>query len=156
MPISVFENGSDEPVTFILDPGEVHHDLPPLARIGVRYSFGLGADDRTFADIGERTIRFWCNGEVRDIEVVQPSAFDLLLWDICVKGGCCGGPAADVTDLLPSEGVVTAEEFARLVIQAEEGGSNEGWLAAKFVERMGSSSVPAQALVQNLAQPFDV
>ncbi|WP_137864532.1 MULTISPECIES: hypothetical protein [unclassified Sphingomonas] len=156
MPISVFENGSEEPVTFILDPGDVHHELPPLARIGVRYSFGLGLVDRTFADIGERTIRFWCEGEMRDVEVVQPNAFDLLLWDICVKGGCCGGPASHVTDLLPSNGIVTAAEFASLVIQAEGGGGNEEWLAAKFVERMGSSSMPAQALVQNLAQPFDV
>lgn len=155
MPISVFENRSEGPLTFILEPEEVHHELPPLARIGIRYSFGSGTLDRTFADIGERTIRFWCDSEAREVEIVQPNAFDLLLWDICVKGGCCGGPAAHVTDLLPSDGVVTAEEFARLVIQAEEGGSNEEWLAAKFVERMGSSSVPAEALVQNLSNPFD-
>jgi hypothetical protein len=49
-----------------------------------------------------------------------------------------------VTDLLPSNGVVTAAEFANLVIQAEGGGGNEEWLAAKFVERMGSASMPAK------------
>ncbi|MGV3455576.1 hypothetical protein [Sphingomonas sp.] len=155
MPISVFENRVEEPVTFILEPGEVQYALPPLARIGIRYSFGPGAVDRTFAYIGHCTIRFWCDSEVRDVEIVQPNAFDLLLWDICVKGGCCGGPATHVTDLLPSQGVVTAEDFARLVIQAEEGGSNEEWLAAKFIERMGSSSVRAETLVQNLSNPFD-
>jgi hypothetical protein len=155
MPISVFENRFEEPITFVLEPDEVRYELPPLARIGIRYSSGSGTVDRTFADIGERTIRFWCDSEVRDVEIVEPNAFDLLLWDICVKGGCCGGPAAHVTDLLPSGGVVTAEEFARLVIQAEGGGGNEGWLAAKFVERMGSSSMPAETLVQNLSGPFD-
>ena len=123
MPISVFENRVEEPVTFILEPGEVQYALPPLARIGIRYSFGPGAVDRTFAYIGHCTIRFWCDSEVRDVEIVQPNAFDLLLWDICVKGGCCGGPATHVTDLLPSQGVVPAEDFSSLVLQSDEGGS---------------------------------
>ena len=155
MPISVFENRFETPVTFVLEPDDEQHELPPLARIGVRYSFKPGVDERTFADLGERTIRFWCDAELREIEIVHPAPFDLLLWDICVNGGCCGGPAEHVADLLPKQGSVTAVEFARLVIQAEGGGSNESWLAAKFVEHMGGSSAPAGALVQNLANPFD-
>ncbi|MES2175894.1 MAG: hypothetical protein V4523_18395 [Pseudomonadota bacterium] len=151
----MFENRFEEPIIFVLEPGEVRHELPPLARIGVRYSSGSQGFDRTFTDIGERTIRFWCGSDEREVEIVKPNAFDLLLWDICVKGGYCGGPTAHVTDLLPSKGVVTAAQFATLVVEAEGDGGNEGWLATKFAEHMGSSSAPAEMLVQTLENPFD-
>jgi hypothetical protein len=155
MPISVFVNTQEVPVTFIVEPDDEQHEVPPLAKIGVRYSFGQGVIDRTFVHVGERTVWLWCDAEIREIEIVSPTPFDLLLWDICVNGGCCGGSAMHVTDLLPQKGTITAAEFAKLVIQAEEGGSNEAWLAARFVEHMGSSLAPAEALVQNLANPFD-
>lgn len=155
MPVSVFENRFEAPLKFSLEPGDETYELPPLTKVGVRYSFALGEVNRTFADFSEGHIRFWCNAEARDVEITYPSPFDLLLWDICVNGGCCGGPAAHVTDLLPKHGTITATEFAQLVIQAEEGGSNEAWLATKFTEHMGQSSAAAEALVQNLANPFD-
>jgi len=167
MPISVFENTFDEPITFFLEPNDERHELAPLARIGVRYSFAPDQVDRTFADVGRHGIRFWCDTADREVEIVYPNAFDLLLHDICVKGGFCGGLVKDqpiyATDLLPTNGIVTSEEFATLVLRAEgDGGSPPGkierWsalLQSKFVEHMGHSSVSAETLVRNLAQPFD-
>ena len=167
MPISVFENSFDEPITFFLEPNDEQHQLAPGARIGVRYSFAPDQVDRTFADVGARGIRYWCDSEHREVEIVYPDAFDLLLHDICVKGGFCGGLVKDQpihgTDILPTTGIVTAEEFATLVLRAESDGGSppakvERWsamLQSKFVEHLGHSSVSAGALVQNLAQPFD-
>jgi hypothetical protein len=167
MPISVFENSTGEAVTFILEPNDEQYELPPLARIGVRYSFGEGEVDRTFCDVGKYGIRFWCNSPNRQIEIVHPSAFDLLLWDICVGSGFCGGLVNDepthVTDLLPATGMIHAREFAELAIRAECDRQSPPhkhlrWIAlleAKFIQHMKSASVPAETLVQNLAQPFD-
>lgn len=167
MPVSVFENCREETVTFILEPNDEQYKLQPLARIGVRYSFEPGTDDRTFTDVGEQTIRFWCNTKERDVEIIGPGRFDLLLWDICVKNGFCGGivngEVTHVTDLLPKSGMITAEDFARLVIRAEHDGSDPPdkvgrWteqLKAKFIEHMGVCEAPAQAFQQNLSVPFD-
>lgn len=167
MPISVFKNYFDEPITFLLEPNGEQYELAPQARIGVRYSFAPDQVDRTFAYVGRHDITFWCDSEHREVDIVHPNAFDLLLHDICVKGGFCGGLVEDqpihVTDILPTKGVVTPEEFATLVLQAEgEGGrppaNVERWsarLQSKFVEHMGQSPVPAEALIQNLAEPFD-
>jgi hypothetical protein len=167
MPISVFENRRKEAVPFVLEPNEERYELPPLARIGVRYSFEEGEVDRTFTDFGEHRISFWCNSQDRQVEIVHPNPFDLLLWDICVGSGFCGGLVNDkptrVTNLLPATGIVTAQEFAELAIRAEcdkqsPPATHLRWIAlleAKFIQHMNSSSVPAEALVQNLAQPFD-
>lgn len=157
MPISVFENRFETPVTFILEPGGEQHELPSLAKIGVRYSFSVGQADQTFTDIGHGIITFWCDAQLRETEIVHAGPFNLLLQDICVNGGCCGGAEVRVVDLLSEQGTVTAADFARLVLQAEGGGSDESeaWLVAKFVEHMGGTSVPAAALVQTIANPFD-
>jgi len=167
MPISVFENRRKEAAPFILEPNEERYELPPLARIGVRYSFEEGELDRTFAEFGEHRISFWCDSQDRQVEIIHPTAFDLLLWDICVGAGFCGGLVNDeptqVTDLLPATGIVTAGEFAELVIRAEcdrqsPPDKHLRWIAlleAKFIQHMKSASVPAETLVQNLAQPFD-
>jgi hypothetical protein len=167
MPISVFENSFDEPITFLLEPNDEQYEFAPQARLGVRYSLAPDQNDRTFADVGRHGIRFWCDSQHREVEIVHPTAFDLLLHDICVQGGFCGGLVEDqaihVTDILPTSGMVTSEEFAILVLQAEgDGGSPpakvERWsalLQSKFVEHMGQSSVPAEVLVRNLTMPFD-
>lgn len=166
MPICVFENSREVSIPFILHPDEERHDLPPLAKIGVRYSVEPGQIDRSFTDVGEHSIGFWCESETREIEIVHPSAFDRLLKDICVNGGWCGdvvnGQLIHITDLLPMSGTVTAEEFARLVIYSEgdpgSAANIERWsayLQSKFIEHMGSISAPADALVQNFIQPFD-
>jgi hypothetical protein len=83
MPVTVFENTTTEPLSFSLEPDGERYEVPPLARIGVRYSFENGTVDRTFADVGENSIRFWCDAGNREIEVVHPTPFDLLL---CVSG----------------------------------------------------------------------
>lgn len=152
---------------FIIEPGEEAYELPPLARIGVKYVFGPDSNDRVLTDIGECEIRFWCDSRERQVEIVHPHAFDRLLWDICVHQGCCGalvdGEPVHVTDLLPANGVVTAARFAELVIQAEgeadaAPASIAQWkarLSALFVQHMGGASAQAEALVGNLAQPFD-
>jgi len=168
MPISVFENTTNQPLTFILEPNEQRWEVPWLARIGVRYSFQDGATGRTFAEVGEHQIRFWCDSETREVEIVHPSPFDLLLWDICVGQGFCGGlvngEPTHVTDLLPTGGMVTAEQFAQLAIKAEGDSrspdeKHDRWvsrLSAAFIEHMGAPSMPAEMLVQNLAQPFEI
>lgn len=167
MPVSVFENRTSKALNFVLEPNDEQYALPPLARVGVRYSFAEGAVDRTFADVGEHVIRFWCDSEDRDVQIVHPTPFDLLLWDVCVRLGFCGGLVNDepthVTSLLPATGTITAEEFANLAISAEcnQRSSPEQelrWkalLAAAFIEHLGAGSVTAKSLVQNLAQPFD-
>ena len=154
-------------MTFTLEPNDEQYELPPLAKIGVRYSFEVGADDRTFADFGNHTINFWCDSKPRDVEIIGPSRFDLLLWDICGGNGFCGGIVNNrpthVTDLLPASGMVSAEEFARLVIRAEDDGGDppnkvERWteqLKAKFIRHMGGGEAPAASLQRNIVVPFD-
>lgn len=167
MPVSTFENSSDRTMRFVIEPNQEEYDLPPLARIGVKYAFGPDSNDRVLADIGEREIRFWCDSRQRQVEIVHPYAFDRLLWDICVHQGCCGavvdGEPVHVTDLLPASGVMTAAQFAELVIQAEgeadaAPASIAQWtarLSALFVQHMGGESAPVEALAGNFAQPFD-
>lgn len=167
MPVTVFENTTSKPLTFVLEPNDERYEVPVLARVGVRYSFEDGAVNRTFADVGQHVIRFWCDCQNRDVEIVHPTPFDLLLRDVCVRLGFCGGlvngKPTHVTDLLPDVGVVTAEEFAKLVISAECDRQSPPdkqlrWvtvLTDAFVEHLGAASAPAESLVQNLAQPFD-
>jgi len=167
MPVSIFENHRNEALTFILEPNDEQYELRPLAKIGIRYSFEAGADDRTFAAFSGQKISFWCDSKQREVEIIEPGSFDLLLWDICVGNGFCGGILNDqpihVTDLLPASGMVTAEEFASLVIRAEHDGIDPPekvarWteqLKSKFIKHMGVCEAPAQALQQNFAVPFD-
>lgn len=167
MPVAVFKNTTSKPWTFVLEPNDEQYEVPVLARVGVRYLFEDEAVNRTFADVGEHVVRFWCDSQNRDVEIVHPTPFDLLLWDVCVRLGFCGGLVngnpTHVTDLLPDVGMVTAEEFAKLAITAEGGPQSSPdkqlrWvtaLADAFVEHLGTASAPAESLVQNLAQPFD-
>jgi hypothetical protein len=167
MQVTVFENTTEKSLTFILEPNEQQYELPRLARIGVRHSVNDGVMGRTFADLGEHRIRFWCDSQDPEVEIVYPTSFDLLLWDMCVNLGFCGwtvnGQPTHVVDLIPKAGMITAEAFARLAISAD--GDDQGtaeqhqrWidrLSAAFIKHMGALSVPAQNLTQNLAQPFD-
>jgi hypothetical protein len=167
MPVAIFENQSDRILTFTLEPDDEQFELPLLAKIGIRYAFDDGSIDRTFAAYGEHGIRFWCDAANREVEIVHPGPFDRLLWDMCIKLGFCGGIVNDrvthVTDLLPATGTVTARDFAELAISAEcdvksPPAKHDRWVAqleAMFVEYMGEESVPAQALVTNLAIPFE-
>lgn len=150
-----------------MQPSDESYELPTLAKIGVRYSVAEGATDRTFTDVGDHRVYFWCEAADRKVEIVHPTAFDLLLWDMCVRLGFCGGVVNDkpthVTDLLPTTGMVTAEEFAASAIRAENDvqsppAKHDRWMAMltdKFLEHMGAPSVPASALTRQLANPFD-
>lgn len=167
MHIAVFENTTEKPLTFVVEPNLEQYEVPVLAKIGVRYSFKKGAAERTVVQVEEGIIRFWCESENRDVELVSPTPFDLLLRDVSVRLGFCGGLVNDmpthVTDLLPANGVVTAEGFAKLAISAECDQRSspdkelrwEAMLAAAFIEHFGAASVPAASLVQNLALPFE-
>lgn len=167
MPIAVFENTTDKPLTFVLEPRREQYEVPVCAKVGVRYFCEEGAVERTFVDIGDGVIRFWCDSQDRDVELVNPTPFDLLLRDVCVRLGFCGGLVNDkpthVTDLLPATGLVRAEEFAKLAISAEcdqrsSPDKEARWsamLAAAFIEHLGATAVPADSLVQNSALPFD-
>ena len=166
MPITVFENSRDETLTLTIEPSDRKFALHPLARIGVRYAFADGAPEWTQTDFGTGSITFWCDAEDIEVEIVHPTAFDRLLWHLCVIHGCCGaevdGKFIHVTDLLPASGIVTAEQFAELAADAE-GYSREDALRkrslprfeALFREHMGADRVSAEALIQTLAQPFD-
>jgi hypothetical protein len=83
--------------------------------------------------------------------------FDQLLWVTCVKYGCCGCPKGNsflhVTMLIPSEGLVSADNFADWALLADDvnpnsedkSGSREG-IRAAFIEIMGSEWVDAKLL----------
>ncbi|MDF7777056.1 hypothetical protein P1X14_17495 [Sphingomonas sp. AOB5] len=165
MPIAVFENHRDEALTFIIDPSGQVFEVPPLARIGVRYAFASGAPEWTSASHGERSISFWCDAPGIEVEIVHPMPFDRLLWALCVTYGCCGGivdgEPVHVTDLLPGAGTVTASQFALAALAAEgidDGDARARWmprLEALFRKHMGADEMPAEALARNLANPFD-
>lgn len=167
MPIVVFENTTEKPLTFVVEPNLERYEVPVLAKVGVRYSFEAGVVDRTFVAVEEGQIRFWCDSESREVELVYPTPCDLLLTDVCVRLGFCGGLVNDepqhVAQLLPATGIITAEQFARLAISAEcdqrSSSNNEArWeakLVAAFIEHLGAASVPADSLVRNYALPFD-
>lgn len=86
--------------------------------------------------------------------------FDALMYEVCVTHGYCGGLHGDkfvhVTDLLPKDGSVTADQFVDLVFLAEYQNERERnsprWQRHRqtirnwFVEHMGSEVVPASRL----------
>lgn len=73
------------------------------------------------------------------------------------------GEPLHVTELLPKTGIVTAEMFAALALRAEQWPdvNDEKYsrhlerLKALFIAHMGKPEVPAEALKQNLALPFE-
>jgi hypothetical protein len=167
MQVSIFENSGDDPLTFTIEPCDQRYEVPPLAKIGVRYAFADGAANWTRTDVGKHSISFWCDAAEIEVEIVHPGAFDRLMWQLCPKLGFCGsfvnGEDRHVTDLIPAGDTVTAAEFALMAIEAEgfgddEAAARERWLPrieALFCEYMGADPVPAEALRWNLANPFD-
>ena len=165
MAIAVFQNRRQSLLALTIEPCGERHELPHLGEIGIRYTLTEGAEDRCYASVSDEGVDFWCNAESFEVDIVQPSARDKLLWDICVNGGWCGGlvngQPTSVDDLLPTEGRVTAEEFARLAIRAD--GWPEGkpmverhrrWLEERFREHLGADSVSAEALHRLSPRPF--
>ena len=84
------------------------------------------------------------------------SAYDKLRHYICAELGFCGsikdGAPLHVDDLIPSEGVVTADQFAELTFVADGiDPSNDprqlkAAIRAAFVNFMGSQTVEATTL----------
>ena len=166
MPIIEFENYREITLTLSVQPSDESHELPPLARAGIRYTLKEGAEDRCYSSVSDRRIEIWCDAESYEIDIVYPSPFDRLCSDICLHGGWCGGivdgKPTVVDELLPSTGPVTAEEFARLAVRADGWPEAEPlpekhlrWIEAKFIEHLGADAVDVEALRPNLARPFD-
>jgi hypothetical protein len=165
MTIAVFANQRDATLKLVIEPTDEEFEIPQLATIGVRYT-PKNDDSRTYTSVSEGWISFWCDADSYEVDIVYPTAFDRLLWDICVTGGWCGGflegEYVHVKDLLPKTGTVTARDFARLAV-SEDGwpdaasvpAKHLAWLEEKFVLHLGAESVPAEDLRQNLAQPFE-
>jgi hypothetical protein len=165
MPITQFENRNEAPLVLTVQPWGDKHEVPHLATAGIRYSLKDGAEDRCYSVVADGAVEFWCNADSCELDVVSPSVFDRLSWDICVNGGWCGdimdGNPTTVEDLLPQTGEINARQFAELAMRAD--GWPEGeplddkhlrWLEAKFVEHLGATSVGAENLRRNVARPF--
>ena len=78
-----------------------------------------------------------------------------MMHDVCVGMGFCGGvvdgESRHVVDYIPISGVVTADQFASWVLEAEGMSLERGdpfWseLRAVFVKHMGSAAVDSDAL----------
>ncbi|MFL6846208.1 MAG: hypothetical protein ACJ8ER_15165 [Allosphingosinicella sp.] len=167
MPIAAFENRNEEPLILRVEPGGDRIEIPHLATAGVRYVLEDGAEDFSTCVVGPNEIEFYCASARYEVDLVPPSPFDRLLWDICVKSGFCGGivngEPTHVEDLLPKDGLISAETFARLAIRAEgdapvDDERHSRWmrmLEAKFIQHFGPQPVPAERLRRNLDRPFE-
>ena len=51
--------------------------------------------------------------------MIRPRQWTTLLHELCVKHGHCGS-RVHVTELLPTEGAISSQLFASLVLEAEE------------------------------------
>lgn len=165
MPIVVFENRHRATLILKIEPGRDEHEVPPLAFAGVRYALKKGAEDRCYAVMADGEVAFWCNADSYEVDIVRPSLFERLSYDICVNGGWCGGivngEPTHVYDLLPETGPITGREFAELAMRAdgwpEETPFEEKhlrWLEGRFIEHVGSNSVNAEELREHTARPF--
>ena len=87
------------------------------------------------------------------------SPFDRLMREVCVERGWCGGIVdgmpKHVTDFLPSEGTISAEQFAHWLFEAEGVDPNEDrekWqphlagLEKAFVRHFGTDEVDVSRL----------
>lgn len=167
MPIVAFENLRTGTLELVIEPDAGTYEVPHLATAGIRYALDEGTEDRSTSVVGEQRIEFWCNAASVEVDIVHPSPFSRLLWDICVNLGFCGGlvkgEPTHVSDLLPEAGPIGAEAFADLVLGAEgdEPFADEArlrWrarLAAKFVEHLGAPAVPVEPLKRIGRRPFD-
>ena len=93
--------------------------------------------------------------------------YERLMRRVCVDQGWCGALHPDgvyrhVSDYFPSEGIVTADQFAEWAILADADDPDSptnierGWrakLAAIFVECFGAESVDVCELVYNDIEP---
>jgi len=165
MTILQFENEDPKPLVLTIEPRGDKHEIPHLAIAGVRFTPGDSLETRHYCSVSEYGLSLWCDVDY-EIDIVHPTAYQRLMWDVCARGGWCGsivnGHPLRVRDLLPSSGAITAQAFAELVLQAD--GCATDWppaarhlrqIEARFVEHLGSASVDVRALTYNLARPFE-
>ena len=166
MPILVFENYETSDLELTVEPWGDRHLVPHLAEAGIRYTLSDGAEDRSYSSVSNGRIELWLNADRYEIEIVPPTPFGRLMWDICVNGGWCGGivdgKLTTVDMLLPKSGTVTAGAFAELVDEAECGPMPEPpnpdllrWLEGRFVEHLGADEVGVEQLQRMRPGPFD-
>ena len=166
MPIVTFKNRNEAELLLTIEPWGDEFRVPHLAEAGVRYSLKSGAEDRCYTSVSESAVEFWCNADAYEIDIVHPSAFDRLSWDICVNGGWCGGivdgKPTTVDDLLPPTGIIEARTFAELAMRADGWPDDQPFdedhlcgLQAKFVQHLGANSICTDQLRRNLARPFN-
>jgi hypothetical protein len=80
-------------------------------------------------------------------------AYNLLMHEVCVGLGWCGGPR-HVGDYIPESGSVTADQFVEWLLEAEDADpydlgkwqKHKDRLREAFVRHMGSEVVDASAL----------
>lgn len=161
-----FANRNEAELLLTVEPWGEKYKVPHLAEAGIRYSLKSGAEDRSYASMGGNAVEFWCNADAYEVDIIHPSAFDRLSWDICVNGGWCGGivdgKPTTLDDLLPPTGTIEARAFAKLAMKADGWPDDQPFdeahlrfLEAKFVEHLGADSIDADQLRRNLARPFD-
>jgi hypothetical protein len=168
MPIVAFENRRTATLELVIEPGGETHEVPHLATAGILYSLDEGAEDRSMSVVEDDRIEFWCNAVDVKVDIVLPSPFESLLWDICANLGFCGGlvkgEPTHVSDLLPAAGSISAEEFANFAMRAEgdwpiaDDARLGRWrerLQAKFIEHLGAPVVPVATLKEIQRRPFD-
>ena len=104
----IFANRNEADLLLTMEPSGERIKVPHLAEAGIRYSLKDGAEDRCYAYMSTDAVEVWCNTDSYEVDIVYPSAFDRLSWDICVNGGWCGGimdgNPTTVEDLLPQTG----------------------------------------------------
>ena len=167
MRIVEFQNYNKAPLVLLVEPWGQRHEVPHLATAGIRYAVPEGTEDRCYSLVSGQEIRVWCNANSYEIDIVCPLPCERLMWDICVRGGWCGGivdgEATTVYDLLPASGTVTARLFAELTVRAD------GWPASEplreehlraleelFIEHLGQPSVDVEELQRVPRRPFEV
>lgn len=168
MPIVAFQNYRAALLELVIEPMGERHEVPHLATAGIRYTLDEGTEDRSTSVVGDDRIEFWCDAKSVEVDIVLPSPFESLLWDICANLGFCGGlvngEPTHVGDLVPKSGSLSAEAFADFAIFAEGAWPNADearlrWgrtLEAKFVEHLGAPLVPVGLLKESHRRPFDL
>lgn len=141
----------------MIEPSGETYELPVLADAGVRYVFSDPAESRTSTTFTSDTIEFWCDASAIDVDIVIPSAFEYLMWDVYAVGGFSGGVidgkfrCAD--DYVPQSGLIDARVFADCILRAE-GEFNPSdsklrarrWLEDEFKRRLGDAPVPVSVM----------
>ncbi|QNN65258.1 hypothetical protein H9L12_00995 [Sphingomonas rhizophila] len=164
MRISVFANGHSKPIKLTIYPTGAEWEIPHLGEAGVRCSCAE-TSDRSHVSVDEHGIVFWCEDPAVEVDVVSPTPLQMLLWDICVNGGWCGGlvdgKMTHVYDLWPDTGIVSAHDFALMVVKADGDEKWEGaarhipWLEDTFEKHLGASSISASNPQWTARRPFD-